>query len=71
LIPERVRPFAERLPFPTVVDGAGERGRPFDFDVVPTVCSSTNGAFAVHPHRALASTCADRRLALRAMAAED
>lgn len=36
---ERVRPFAADLPFPTVVDSAGQLGRLFDFDVVP------NGVF--------------------------
>jgi tetratricopeptide (TPR) repeat protein len=37
--PERPRPFAEQLPFPTVVDSAGRLGRLFEFDVVP------NGVF--------------------------
>ena len=37
--PERVRPFAAGLPFPTLVDSAGQLGRVFDFDVVP------NGVF--------------------------
>jgi len=33
--PERVRPFAQGLPFPTAVDSTGQLGRLFDFDVVP------------------------------------
>jgi tetratricopeptide (TPR) repeat protein len=37
--PKRPVPFAKDLPFPTVVDGAGQLGRLFDFDVVP------NGVF--------------------------
>jgi hypothetical protein len=37
--PHRPVPFAKDLPFPTVVDSAGQLGRLFDFDVVP------NGVF--------------------------
>jgi tetratricopeptide (TPR) repeat protein len=37
--PQRPVPFAKDLPFPTVVDSAGQLGRLFDFDVVP------NGVF--------------------------
>ena len=37
--PGRPVPFARDLPFPTVVDSAGQLGRLFDFDVVP------NGVF--------------------------
>jgi tetratricopeptide (TPR) repeat protein len=37
--PRRAEPFAKDLPFPTVVDSAGQLGRLFDFDVVP------NGVF--------------------------
>jgi tetratricopeptide (TPR) repeat protein len=33
--PDRPRPFAEHMQFPTVVDSAGQLGRLFDFDVVP------------------------------------
>lgn len=33
--PERPRPYAGHLPFPTVVDSGGQLGRLFDFDVVP------------------------------------
>jgi tetratricopeptide (TPR) repeat protein len=33
--PERPRPFAEHMPFPTVVDSAGQLGRLLEFDVVP------------------------------------
>jgi tetratricopeptide (TPR) repeat protein len=33
--PERPRPYAAHLPFPTAVDSAGQLGRLFDFDVVP------------------------------------
>jgi tetratricopeptide (TPR) repeat protein len=33
--PQRVRPFAADLPFPTAVDASGVLGRTFDFDVVP------------------------------------
>ena len=33
--PDRPRPYAEHLPFPTVVDSAGQLGRLLDFDVVP------------------------------------
>lgn len=33
--PDRPRPYASDMPFPTVVDSAGLLGRMFDFDVVP------------------------------------
>ena len=37
--PKRPLPFVKDMPFPTVVDSAGQLGRLFDFDVVP------NGVF--------------------------
>jgi tetratricopeptide (TPR) repeat protein len=33
--PDRPRPYARDMPFPTVVDSAGQLGRLLDFDVVP------------------------------------
>jgi len=33
--PDRPRPYASDMPFPTVVDSTGQLGRLFDFDVVP------------------------------------